>query len=157
GDRHAIVLLNLTPVPREQYRVGVPASGAYRTLLSSDAPAWGGSGYGARVRAETERVPSHGYAQSLDLTLPPLGGLILVPEGPGGRSPVATARGRRQRHASSHVPPSRALVSRRSAVSRIRSASSRSISTRPARSGGRPPTTRASRSWRRWASTPPAR
>lgn len=83
GDRHAIVLLNLTPVPREQYRVGVPASGAYRTLLSSDAPAWGGSGYGARVRAETERVPSHGYAQSLDLTLPPLGGLILIPEGQG--------------------------------------------------------------------------
>ena len=80
GDRHAVVVLNLTPVPREHYRVGVPGVGTYAKLVSSDDVQWGGSGYGAVERLETESSPFHGYQQSVALALPPLGGVVLVPE-----------------------------------------------------------------------------
>jgi 1,4-alpha-glucan branching enzyme len=80
GDRHAVVLLNLTPVPRDNYRVGVPSSGMYTKLLSSDDLQWGGSGYGSVDSLGTDPSPSHGYPQSVSLTLPPLGAVILVPE-----------------------------------------------------------------------------
>jgi len=79
GDDHAIVMLNLTPVPRERYRVGVPAVARYKTLISSDAVEWGGSGYGAFDYVDSEPDPFHGYAQSIQVTLPPLGALVLVP------------------------------------------------------------------------------
>jgi 1,4-alpha-glucan branching enzyme len=80
GARHAVVILNMTPVPRELYRVGVPASGSYRKLISSDDPQWGGSGFGAADHFSTQRSAFHGYPQSVSLTLPPLGAVILVPE-----------------------------------------------------------------------------
>ena len=80
-EKHAVVVLNLTPVPREQYRIGVPASGSYVKLLSSDDVQWGGSGYGAIDQVATDASPFHGYEQSITLTLPPLGAVILVPEG----------------------------------------------------------------------------
>jgi 1,4-alpha-glucan branching enzyme len=79
GDQHAVVIMNLTPVPRENYRVGVPSAGIYDKLLSSDDAQWGGSGFGAFDRLETQPSAFHGYPQSLTLTLPPLGAVILVP------------------------------------------------------------------------------
>jgi 1,4-alpha-glucan branching enzyme len=77
GDRHAVVVLNLTPVPRESYRVGVPDSGTYGKLLSSDDAEWGGSGYGGFDTLETQPSPFHGYQQSVALTLPPLAAVII--------------------------------------------------------------------------------
>ena len=47
GDSHAIVVLNMTPEPRANYRVGVPTEGSYEILLSSDSLRFGGSGYRA--------------------------------------------------------------------------------------------------------------
>ena len=82
GDDHAVVILNLTPVPRERYRVGVPGSGRYGKLLSTDDTQWGGSGYAAVDAVEAEPAPFHGYAQSVELTLPPLAALLLLPRGP---------------------------------------------------------------------------
>jgi 1,4-alpha-glucan branching enzyme len=79
GDAHVVVVLNLTPVPRERYRVGVPSHGTYVKLLSSDDPEWGGSGYGAIDAVDTDPSPFHGYGQSIELTLPPLGALVLAP------------------------------------------------------------------------------
>ena len=81
GADHAIVVLNLTPVPREDYRIGAPGEGAYVELLNSDDARFGGSGYPTRPRAETEASPFHGYQRSVRLTLPPLSVLVLVPEG----------------------------------------------------------------------------
>ena len=83
GDRHLLVVLNFTPVPREHYRVGVPDGGAYVQLLSTDEARFGGSGYPMVERAAVEAVPFHGFAQSVRLTLPPLGALVLGPEGEG--------------------------------------------------------------------------
>jgi 1,4-alpha-glucan branching enzyme len=80
GEKHSLVVLNLTPVPREQYRLGVPASGPYREVLNSDAAEWGGSGHPTRQRVMTEPAPFHGFRQSVDLTLPPLCVLVLTPE-----------------------------------------------------------------------------
>jgi 1,4-alpha-glucan branching enzyme len=79
GRSHIVTVLNLTPVPRERYRVGVPSSGWYDRLLSSDDHEWGGSGYGATAGVGTDAAPFHGYAQSIELTLPPLGALVLAP------------------------------------------------------------------------------
>jgi 1,4-alpha-glucan branching enzyme len=75
---HVVAVFNFTPVPREQYRIGAPTPGTYVQLLSTDAMEWGGSGYGTPARVETEPAPFHGYAQSMTLTLPPLGAVILA-------------------------------------------------------------------------------
>jgi 1,4-alpha-glucan branching enzyme len=79
GDRQAVIVLNLTPVPREHYRVGVPTGGRYKRLLSSDDLEWGGSGYAAFSEITADTQAFHGFEHSLDLTLPPLGALILAP------------------------------------------------------------------------------
>jgi 1,4-alpha-glucan branching enzyme len=80
GDAHVVVVLNLTPTPRDDYRIGAPAAGTYVELLSSDAADFGGSGYATAARVQTEAVPFHGYPQSMRLRLPPLAALVLAPE-----------------------------------------------------------------------------
>jgi 1,4-alpha-glucan branching enzyme len=78
GDPRAVVL-NFTPVPRHDYRIGVPRAGAWRQVLCSDAGRFGGSGAPTRPVLETEPDPLHGYQQSIRVDLPPLGALILAP------------------------------------------------------------------------------
>ena len=70
-------MLNWTPIIRRGYRIGVPAPGFYRELLNSDAGVYGGSNVGNSGGCATDARPAHGHPYSLDLTLPPLGGLIL--------------------------------------------------------------------------------
>ncbi|MCX7896564.1 MAG: 1,4-alpha-glucan branching protein GlgB [Rhodocyclaceae bacterium] len=76
-----LVVLNCTPVVRHGYRLGVPRSGFWQELLNSDAVVYGGSGVGNGGGLEAEPFSSHGHAQSLSLTLPPLAALILAPRG----------------------------------------------------------------------------
>jgi 1,4-alpha-glucan branching enzyme len=79
ADDLVVVLLNLTPVPRDGYRIGVPVPGAYTELLNSDAQIYGGSNLGNGGVVFSEPIASHGHAQSLSLRLPPLGCLMLKP------------------------------------------------------------------------------
>ena len=79
GEDHVVVVLNLTPVPRDHYRIGAPAAGEYRLLLSSDDMRYGGSGFGVVESVRTEPAPFHGYPQSVVLGLPPLGAVVLAP------------------------------------------------------------------------------
>jgi 1,4-alpha-glucan branching enzyme len=79
GDRHLIVVLNFTPVPRSGYRIGVPQTGRYRELFNSDSGFYGGSNLGTAVMAEASAQPWAGQPCSLVVTLPPLGALVLVP------------------------------------------------------------------------------
>ncbi len=72
-----IVVMNMTPVPRENYRIGVPLAGHWGEILNSDARWYGGTDVGNAGGVDTEPVPSHGHAQSVSLTLPPLGMLVL--------------------------------------------------------------------------------
>jgi 1,4-alpha-glucan branching enzyme len=77
GTQAVIAVLNFTPVPREGYRIGVPEAGVYTELVNSDADLYGGSNVGNGGAVATEAIPDHGYEQSLSLTLPPLGFLLL--------------------------------------------------------------------------------
>ena len=79
NDGHAVVVLNLTPNPQPRYRIGVPESGDYRCVLSSDARAWGGSGYGGTELLHADDIPYHGRRYSVELALPPLSATVLVP------------------------------------------------------------------------------
>src|SRR5512143_1758526 len=71
-----LVACNFTPVPRHNYRVGVPTGGFWKELLNSDAPEYGGSGQGNFGGREATPVPAHGRYHSLSLTLPPLGMVV---------------------------------------------------------------------------------
>ena len=77
GDEQLIFVHNFTPVPRHNYRIGVPEEGAWQERLNSDAHFYGGSGVGNLGQVETSPVPYHGRPASLVLTLPPLGVLVL--------------------------------------------------------------------------------
>ncbi|MEM3710922.1 MAG: 1,4-alpha-glucan branching protein GlgB [Thermoprotei archaeon] len=78
-NRESFILfvLNMTPIPRYYYRVGVPKRGFYKELLNTDAREYGGSGVGNYGGVNSEDIPFHGRPYSLSLTLPPLGALIL--------------------------------------------------------------------------------
>jgi len=75
-----LAVCNFTPVPREDYRVGVPHGGYWRELLNSDAQEYSGSGMGNGGGCHAESIPAHGRPYSLRLTLPPLGALFLKAE-----------------------------------------------------------------------------
>jgi 1,4-alpha-glucan branching enzyme len=77
GDDVAVVVLNLTPVPRHGYRLGLPSAGRWVEALNSDSEHYGGSNLGNLGGVEAADEPMHGQPASATLTLPPLGGLIL--------------------------------------------------------------------------------
>ncbi len=70
--RLAIVASNFTPVPRPLYRIGVPQPGFYHEILNTDAAVYGGGNLGNFGGVEAEAEPSHGEAQSIVITVPPL-------------------------------------------------------------------------------------
>ncbi len=74
-----LVVANFTPVPRQDYRVGVPFEGHWVELLNSDAELYAGSNMGNFGGVQAEPLPSHGQAMSLALNLPPLGVLVMRP------------------------------------------------------------------------------
>jgi 1,4-alpha-glucan branching enzyme len=75
----SIVILNFTPVPRTNHRIGVPLPGFWDERLNTDAPVFGGSGQGNFGGVEATPLASHGQPFSLNLTLPPLGAIVLEP------------------------------------------------------------------------------
>ncbi len=79
-DDFLIIVCNFTPVPRNNYRVGVPREGFYTEVLNSDAGEYWGSGVGNYGGKQSEAVPFSSQPYSVSLTLPPLGILILKPE-----------------------------------------------------------------------------
>ena len=62
-------MCNFTPVPRQNYRIGVPFDGFWQEALNSDAPLYGGSGQGNIGGVEASPVPMHGRPYSLNMTL----------------------------------------------------------------------------------------
>jgi 1,4-alpha-glucan branching enzyme len=76
-ESHLVCILNLTPVPREGYRIGVPGEGGYRERINSDSAYYGGSDMGNQGYIIVNEVPFHGFSRSISLTLPPLACLIL--------------------------------------------------------------------------------
>jgi 1,4-alpha-glucan branching enzyme len=77
GDPPVVVACNFTPVPRYDYRIGVPGDGEWTELLNTDGTQYGGSGVGNLGRVTATAEPSHGFPASLALTLPPLATVFL--------------------------------------------------------------------------------
>ncbi|MBM6593274.1 1,4-alpha-glucan branching protein GlgB [Microvirga pudoricolor] len=73
-----VVVSNFTPVPRDEYRIGVPLPGFYVEAVNTDAESYGGTNTGNMGGKDAEAIPSHGQPYSLPLTLPPLGTVFLV-------------------------------------------------------------------------------
>jgi 1,4-alpha-glucan branching enzyme len=76
-DNWLVAVLNWTPITRHNYRIGVPEAGYYAELLNSDADVYGGSNAGNQGGLTAEATPAHGRSYSLNLTVPPLGAVIL--------------------------------------------------------------------------------
>jgi 1,4-alpha-glucan branching enzyme len=72
-DDIILVVCNFTPVPRFNYRLGVPRAGFWEEILNTDSKDYGGSGHGNLGGIEASPIPFHGRPYSLNLTLPPLG------------------------------------------------------------------------------------
>jgi 1,4-alpha-glucan branching enzyme len=76
-----LVACNFTPVPRTDYRVGVPRGGTWKEVLNSDSLVYGGSGVGNMGMVTAEESPSHGRPWTLSLTIPPLAAIYLRSSG----------------------------------------------------------------------------
>jgi len=72
-----VIVINFTPVARENYRIGVPEEGRYEELINSDHERFGGSGVVNIGVLKSEPKALHGFAQSVSLRLPPLGITVL--------------------------------------------------------------------------------
>ena len=79
GEDVAVVVCNFTPLPRDNYRIGVPRSGFWREAFNSDASEYGGAGMGNYGGVEATPLPFHGRSHSINLTLPPLSVMVFVP------------------------------------------------------------------------------
>jgi 1,4-alpha-glucan branching enzyme len=76
GGEQLIILCNMTPVPREDYKIGLPDAGKYKLLFNSDDGKYGGSEFKVRKSFTAKIEESHGREQSIELSLPPLGVLV---------------------------------------------------------------------------------
>ena len=79
-NNQVVCVCNFTPMPRHGYRIGVPCLSRYRELLNSDAQIYGGSNVGNAGGVTAEPIGSHGFANSISITLPPLSVLYFKAE-----------------------------------------------------------------------------
>lgn len=76
-DRELVAVCNFTPVERENYRIGVPRAGSYKVLLNTDSEEFGGKGRGTAGSVRSQKIPMHGFDNSISLTLPGLSVIYL--------------------------------------------------------------------------------
>jgi len=72
-----VIVLNLTPIPRYNYRLGLPHHGDWQIIFNSDDKEYNGSGFDLKTVVATEPIHWHGKSQSASINLPPLSGIIL--------------------------------------------------------------------------------
>ncbi len=76
NNEELIIILNFTPVVRENYRIGVPSMGTYQEIFNSDSANYAGSQI-TNANVHSDEIPWMNLSHSINLTLPPLGGIIL--------------------------------------------------------------------------------
>ncbi len=86
-----VVVLNFTPVPRARHRIGVPRMGTYREIFNSDSQYYGGSNLGNPLPLEARQAPLHQLPCSVEMTVPPLAGVISLST--AGEVPTSTSSG----------------------------------------------------------------
>ncbi len=79
GSRPVLAVMNATPMPRFGYPLNVPLAGGWQELLNTDADTYGGTNLGNWGAVTASAPPFPGGAPRLDLTLPPLGLVVLAP------------------------------------------------------------------------------
>ena len=77
GNERVVCVLNFTPEPRRDFRVGVPGPGYWKEILNTDAGVYGGANFGNNGGLQAEAVPNHGQPYSVMMTIPPLGAVFL--------------------------------------------------------------------------------
>ena len=77
SGRCQVIISNLTPVVRHDYRIGMPTPGIYRERLNTDDLRFGGGGISTGCNQHTDDIETHDLPQSLSLTLPPLATVYL--------------------------------------------------------------------------------
>ncbi|MBK6623260.1 MAG: 1,4-alpha-glucan branching protein GlgB [Saprospirales bacterium] len=85
------VICNFTPVPRNNYQIGVPIAGRWQEIFNSDDTPYGGGDYPTIKEAKTKDIPWHGQPFAMDLDLPPLSVLVLLPSDYSPAIPVVAA------------------------------------------------------------------
>jgi len=135
GDEHLVVVLNLTPVTHQTYRIGAPQAGRYRLVLNTDDLNFDGTGFAVEAEVSTEDEPKHGFPQSLTLRLPPLSALVFAP--------VAEKKPTKKNAAKKPVKKKAAVKAAPSATVLLRNSGERAPST------GAPPTRSVRNSGRR--------
>jgi 1,4-alpha-glucan branching enzyme len=80
AERVLVFIANLSPIPRERYRLGLPRAGRWREAVNTDSGYYGGTDTGNLGGVEAEPVPWHGQPVSAGLTLPPLAAIWLIPD-----------------------------------------------------------------------------
>jgi 1,4-alpha-glucan branching enzyme len=72
-EDNVVVILNLTPTPREQYRIGLPKKGTLKEIFNSDALKYNGTGSFKNTKLTSNKKTWNNRAHSIVLNLPPLG------------------------------------------------------------------------------------
>jgi 1,4-alpha-glucan branching enzyme len=80
GSRLLVFVANLSPIPRHNYRLGLPLAVRWREAVNTDSAFYGGSDVGNLGGVTPEPIPWHDQPVSAELTLPPLAAMWLVPE-----------------------------------------------------------------------------
>ena len=75
--KQVLVVYNLTPTPQNSYRIGVPTAGFYKEILNTDGSWYQGSGVGNSGGAYSAAVEAHGFQQSVQVQVPPLGMMMM--------------------------------------------------------------------------------
>lgn len=76
-EDNLLIVLNMTPIPRTGYRIGVPAAGSYKEIFNSDAVEFYGSGVINASPISSDAESWHGRSQSINVNIPPLGAVVL--------------------------------------------------------------------------------
>jgi 1,4-alpha-glucan branching enzyme len=80
GSRRLMVILNMTPVLRTRYRVGLPQAGFWREAINTDSAFYGGSNHGNFGGVHAQNYAAHHQPFSAEFTLPPLSVVAFCPE-----------------------------------------------------------------------------
>jgi 1,4-alpha-glucan branching enzyme len=75
--QNCVIIANFTPMPRHHYRIGLPTGGCWQEKFNSDSMYYGGSNQGNPLPIQASEQPWMGHNHSIELTLPPLGLIIL--------------------------------------------------------------------------------
>jgi 1,4-alpha-glucan branching enzyme len=76
GKDTVIVVLNFTPVSHRNYRIGIPKTGSYKEIFNSDDKVYWGTGI-MNGPIKSEAIETHGRGNSITISIPPFGALIL--------------------------------------------------------------------------------